>query len=768
MQHHIILAYSRKDGIIMRRVRATLVEAGLIVWTDKRLVPGSEAWTQAFQTAINGAGCVVVLLSPEARDASWVHNVTDYAERRNVAVFPVLVRQDGGITVPTDLSVTPVPSAHGSYDAEMRKLITTIREHLTSIEQDTIPNLPTQMFKVARPRTGTALPWQWIGIIGGISTATALAILLIQNAQNSPLDSTPPLAVVTNTSLSSALTDATETEAPFPTESLTPTSSPTPATPIAQPIRDVVARTGPGSDFPPAATIAADEMVEIVGISEDGNWLHVRLPDGSNAWLTASLLVVAQFGDLRDVPLVIPLTDTPTRTPSSTKTATATPTLTPTDTPTSTRTPRPTRTPTLTPTLTPTDTPTNSRTPRPSHTPTDTFTQIPSRTPSATRRPTATLSPTPSPTPSPGDVFPYASTFDEQAALAGWSFDSILWEVTNAFENGSVLMGRSRDGSLLDAPLVVLGESQPAWMATTDYVLRFDFNIQSSSTAVGARLIFRASDEGYYALEFFQGTAALRRGDVPIGDDMNRADEALLRAWELPLENNAWHHVTLWSADNRLLIYVNGGLLDPINVRLPAGAIGLQVVGSRPVAFDNLTIEERGAAAMHFDDPDLPATWTNTDERRVGIRGNENGESYLWMGGAVTVTPPMSPLDTLEFHCRIWNERGGYQIHLTQDDGATLVLSYDVFGSLDAVLLDDAGDITWTARTVRNFHGHNTWADVGITLDGDQLRLYANGALRLDTTLPEKLTGLELAFTTETGDAIRLDDCLILSNTPPF
>jgi len=760
MQHHIILAYSRKDGIIMRRVLATLTQAGLIVWTDKHLVPGSEAWTQAFQNAINDAGCVVVLLSPEARDAPWVHNLTEYAERRNVAVFPVLVRVDGGITVPTDLTATPVPAAHGSYDAEMRKLITTIRDHLSSIEHDTIPGRRTEMVKVVRPEARNPIPWQWIGIIGGISAATALALLLIQNAQTTNRDTTPPVPAFTHTSPGSALPSATQTAPLRPTDTRTPPSSPTPATPIAQPIRDVIARTGPGTDYPAAATVEADSIVAILGISENGEWLNVRLPDGSDAWLTASSLVVAQFGDLRSVPLVIPPTNTPTRTLTATRTPTATPTLTPTDTPTSTRTPRPTRTPSNTPTPTPTATLTPTRTPRPTRTPASTPALTPSRTPRATRTPTPRPSATPSPTP--GDVLPYASGFDDSDALAGWFYDSLLWRVTNAFEESSVLVGRSRAGSLLDAPLLILGELEPAWLTTNDYVLRVDFNIQSNSPSVGARLIFRASDEGYYALEFFRGTAALRRGNSPIGDDLNRDDESLLRTWELPLDNNEWHHLTLWSDDNRLNIYVNGSLLDPLNVRLPAGAIGLQVVGSRPVAFDNLTIEDSGESGAHFDDAAMPAGWTSTDERRVDIRGNENGERYLWMGGAVTVSPPVTPLEALEFHCRIWNERGGYQIRLEQDDGTALVLAYDVFGSLDGVLLDDVGKITWAARTVRNFHGRSAWVDVGIILDGDQLRIYANGRLRLDETLPERLTGLRLEWETNTGDAIRLEDCLIL------
>ncbi len=100
---------------------------------------------------------------------------------------------------------------------------------------------------------------------------------------------------------------------------------------------------------------------------------------------------------------------TPTRTPVPTRTPTKTPTPTPTKTPTRTptltptRTPSPTRTPTLTPTRTPTFTPT--KTPSPTRTPTNTP-KPPTNTPRPLTNtpipPTATFTPRPTNTPTPG------------------------------------------------------------------------------------------------------------------------------------------------------------------------------------------------------------------------------------------------------------------------------------------------------------------------------------------------------------------------------
>jgi hypothetical protein len=576
MQHHVVIAYSRQAPVIMRRVQASLVDAGLIVWTDKRLVPGSEAWTEAFQASINNAGCVVVLLSPETRDAQWVQSVTEYATRRNVAVFPVIVRSDGGITVPADLTNLPTTNPHTGYDVEIRKLITAIRAHISDIQDATIPNRPTQMFKVPRQQPKTQLPWRWIASIAALVALAVVALLLLNNARsigNAALpNSIPPTAVLTDQ-------PATVTHTP------SPSITPTPATPIAQPIRDIIARVGPGSQYPEATTVAADTVLTVTGISEDGQWLQVKLDDGTIVWITASELVVTQFGDLRDVPLIIPPTDTPTNTSTPTKTLTATPTETATFTATSTPTTRPTRTPvptltatpsaTFTPTFTPTATATN--TPKPTRTP------RPSATP--TRRPTAT--------PLPPAQLPYTNGFDAPDALLNWTYDSILWQIIDEDGRGPVLVGLSREGSSLDTPLIVMGETESIWLSTDQYLLRFDFNIQSASPTSGARLIFRASGEGYYVLEFFQGTVTLRKGNTPIGDDMQRDDESVLRTSQFPLDNNTWHRVLLRSDGLNLDIEVDDASFDSLDTMgLPPGMIGLQVVGGEPVAFDNFTIEQ--------------------------------------------------------------------------------------------------------------------------------------------------------------------------------
>ncbi len=52
----------------MHRLRADLIAAGLDMWTDEALEPG----TPEGENAIEDAGCMVVILSPGSRRSTWV------------------------------------------------------------------------------------------------------------------------------------------------------------------------------------------------------------------------------------------------------------------------------------------------------------------------------------------------------------------------------------------------------------------------------------------------------------------------------------------------------------------------------------------------------------------------------------------------------------------------------------------------------------------------------------------------------------------------
>ena len=65
----VFLSYTRKDGGAMVQVREILRGAGLSVWTDEGLVPGTSNWKRTISEAILQTKAFVVLLSPTSKES---------------------------------------------------------------------------------------------------------------------------------------------------------------------------------------------------------------------------------------------------------------------------------------------------------------------------------------------------------------------------------------------------------------------------------------------------------------------------------------------------------------------------------------------------------------------------------------------------------------------------------------------------------------------------------------------------------------------------
>lgn len=135
----VFISYSRRDREKMRIIRDSLTASGLTVWSDENLEPGSQSWRMDVQAAIEGAGCVVALLSPEAKDSEWVSEELGYAKIRRLHIFTVLVRGDESNALPLGLTGVQWIDMRTDYQAGIEdlvhekaipQLITKINEHL--------------------------------------------------------------------------------------------------------------------------------------------------------------------------------------------------------------------------------------------------------------------------------------------------------------------------------------------------------------------------------------------------------------------------------------------------------------------------------------------------------------------------------------------------------------------------------------------------------------------------------------------------------------
>jgi serine/threonine protein kinase len=634
-------------------------------------------------------------------------------------------------------------------------------------------------------------------IIGGVVVAVLIviaAIAIISGGNNQPTPTPPPtqaIAAVASETPSQENTDTpgrtpsgedatqavivptvntptpqpsdtpTNTDTPAPTDTPTktatpqPSDTPTPATPIAEALRNIVARTGPGSQYPVLTTITADEALMIMGISEDGGWFKVQLPNGEEGWLAASAASVRTSGNLRDIPVALAPTETPTDTPTATDTATDTPTNTPTDTATPTDTP--TDTPTATPTPTATATPT--ATPTPTSTPTDT----PTATITPTSTPDATSTPIPSPTPIPAGRLPYVADFEGGGnTTQGWDYDPAIWQVV-AEGGDSVLIGQ---GSM-QQPLVVLGLERPEWLDNTasDLVINFSVNLDPQSG--GARLIFRCADAGgcpggYEVLEIFPGLLSLKR-NAPAPNLFDRQSERILKSTSAPIQGNQWHNLTVWADGSRIFVYLDRQLIisseDLILPQLGAGAILLQTNSqNRPVRWDNFIFQRAETASDHFQSAGLPPTWQTTNTTSTTIGQESNSNQYIQMEGDVTLTPNLLPIRDITLACRIWVEQGGYKLTIRHNTGGSLLMDM-VGGNMTITHLDGAGSVV-TQHQLNNFYNRNRWEDVNISFIGDRLVIYRDGQSRFEETIPNSPAAGDIIFQTQRDDILRIDDCL--------
>lgn len=170
-------------------------------------------------------------------------------------------------------------------------------------------------------------------------TLILLAVVLIYDSLSSPAyaqegSGTPsgPIVPTRITPTPTATHTATPTQTPTSTPSLTPTNTltATPTTPILETTREISARGGPGTNYPIVANLEAGARLDILGISEDGLWYQVALPDGNTGWLPTSSPLIQTAGNLSLLPVVQPPTPTPE---PPTPTPTETPSLTPTTEP---------------------------------------------------------------------------------------------------------------------------------------------------------------------------------------------------------------------------------------------------------------------------------------------------------------------------------------------------------------------------------------------------------------------------------------------------
>ncbi|GIK63615.1 MAG: hypothetical protein BroJett018_14090 [Chloroflexota bacterium] len=130
MKHHIFLSYSREDILIVNLIRDDFEKEGFTVWTDQHIKPGDSSWIKQIQKAIEDSGCVVVIMTPEAKNSEWVEKEIEYAQALDRPIIPLLARGNKATAVPVAIITSQHIDIKENRIGAIRRASNTIRELL--------------------------------------------------------------------------------------------------------------------------------------------------------------------------------------------------------------------------------------------------------------------------------------------------------------------------------------------------------------------------------------------------------------------------------------------------------------------------------------------------------------------------------------------------------------------------------------------------------------------------------------------------------------
>ena len=90
----VFISHAHTDEPLVKKVAASLKEAGLEVWDDTREIMPGDNWADKVAQALRESEAMVVLLTPDALRSSWVHREIENAlgeQGYRKRLIPVLV-----------------------------------------------------------------------------------------------------------------------------------------------------------------------------------------------------------------------------------------------------------------------------------------------------------------------------------------------------------------------------------------------------------------------------------------------------------------------------------------------------------------------------------------------------------------------------------------------------------------------------------------------------------------------------------------------------
>jgi hypothetical protein len=94
MKENIFVAASHKDSRYVRRLVEELERRGLPVWTAEKLNSYGVEWVQTVEENIKSSSAVIIIMSQDSHNSSWVQKEISMARQLSKPIFPILLDGD--------------------------------------------------------------------------------------------------------------------------------------------------------------------------------------------------------------------------------------------------------------------------------------------------------------------------------------------------------------------------------------------------------------------------------------------------------------------------------------------------------------------------------------------------------------------------------------------------------------------------------------------------------------------------------------------------
>ncbi len=232
-EKHVFISYSRQDRAVMVDIKQSLADAGIPLWTDMRIKPGTPRWQLAIEAAIRNAYAVVVLLSPDSKASEWVGIEISVAKSHNIPIIPVLLRGSKNKSVPIEIFTYQHIDLSTDYEAGIDALVHSLSDP-NSLAGDNSEFVSTPIpVKDTLPPKKKLFSFT-IDIPFAIKIAVGVAVAFIIFGGYAAIgnngfifdQATPPIAII-STATPTMVTTPTSTPVTLPTATQTSTLVPT-------------------------------------------------------------------------------------------------------------------------------------------------------------------------------------------------------------------------------------------------------------------------------------------------------------------------------------------------------------------------------------------------------------------------------------------------------------------------------------------------------------------------------------------------------------